>query len=375
MSLDLQSVFDHAPGLLFVADAQGKLLHHSKALADRLGARLQHDSSLTTLMAADEHGIVDAFLSELTGSSVPMTRVLHLPEPDGARTKIRCVARRAPDGLIHGHLELLADEGPELSPAVRIEHTLFRTVMETLDIVLWAIDRSGKFVFHDGGKTLAAAGLERGQLLGMDIFDLYTPEMTAPIRQALAGTPGHNSSEVHGMHWQTWYVPVRNGLGETEHVVGLTLDVSPAVRTKLELERRLATIESQQRAIHEMSAPVINVWDNVLTVPLIGVMDSQRANELIDRLLAAAARSGTRYVILDLTGVDALDTAIAGHILRLLQSLRLLGVEGLVTGISPLVAQTMVGLGVELEDIRTFRSLRESLRYCMKAMYSEQETV
>ena len=119
---------------------------------------------------------------------------------------------------------------------------------------------------------------------------------------------------------------------------------------------------------------MINVWDNVLTVPLIGVMDAQRANELIERLLTAAGRSATRYVILDLTGVDALDTTIAGHILRLLQSLRLLGVEGLVTGISPQVAQTMVGLGVELEDVRTFRSLRESLRYCMKTMYAEQRT-
>jgi rsbT co-antagonist protein RsbR len=359
MSLDLDSVFEHAPGLLFIADAQGKLLRRSKALAELLGAG---------------HGAtVEALLAELAGSSDPVTRDLHLAEPDRTPIKVRCVARRAPDGLIHGYLDLLADEALQSLPVNRIEHSLFRTVMETLDIVLWAVDRSGKFVFHDG-KALATAGLERGQLLGANIFELYPPDMLVPIQGALAGTPGSNASEVHGVHWQTWYIPVRNERGEIEHVAGLTLDVSPAVRTKLELERRLATIESQQRAIHEMSAPVINVWDNVLTVPLIGVMDTQRANELIERLLAAASHSDTRYAILDLTGVDALDTAIASHLLRLLQSLRLLGVEGLVTGISPQIAQTMVGLGVELEDVRTFRSLRESLRYCMKAMYAEQES-
>jgi rsbT co-antagonist protein RsbR len=368
MGLDLDSVLDHAPGLLFVCDAEGKLLRRSKTLVDRLGDRLQHDSSLMALVGPDERASVEAFLAELTGTDKLVTRVLQVP---GMPERLRCVGRRAPDGLIHGQLEPLADEAPERTSAARVEHSLFRTIMETLDIVLWAIDDTGKFVFHDG-KALATAGMKPGQLLGLNIFDLYPPDMMAPIKQALAGTPSGGASEVHGVHWQSWYIPVRSQTGETEHVAGLTLDISDAVRTKHELERRLATIENQQRAIHELSAPVINVWDNVLTVPLIGVMDTQRANELIERLLTAASRSGTRYVILDLTGVDSLDTAIAGHLLRLLQSLRLLGVEGMVTGISPQVAQTMVGLGVELEDVRTFRSLRESLRYCMKAMYAEQ---
>lgn len=368
MTLDLDNVFAHTPGLLFVADAEGKLLRHSKALADRLGAGLQDGASLMTLMAPDERATVEAFVAELAKSSDPVTRVLHLHAADRPPVEVRCVARRAPDGSIHGQLELI----PEAAPAARIERALFRTVMDTLDIALWAIDSTGKFVFHDG-KALATAGLMAGQFLGLNIFELYPTEGTVQINEALAGTPSSNTAELHNMHWHTWYVPIRDQLGETEHVAGLTLDITAAVRTKLELERRLATIESQQRAIHELSAPVINVWDNVLTVPLIGVMDNQRANELIERLLTAAGRSGTRYVILDLTGVDALDTAIAGHLLRLLQSLRLLGVEGLVTGISPQVAQTMVGLGVELEDVRTFRSLRESLRYCMKAMYAEQD--
>jgi rsbT co-antagonist protein RsbR len=373
MSLDLDSVFDHAPGFLFVADAQGKLLRHSKALGDHLGARLQPDSSLTTLVVTDERATVEAFLSELAGSGDPVTRVLHLPEPDRTPTKVRCVARRAPDGLIHGHLELLADEAPTLAEINRIEKSLFRAVVATLDIVLWAIDLDGKFVFHDG-KAHATAGLQPNQFLGMNIFELYPPDLMAPIRAALEGAPSDQAvSEVHGVHWRTSYITIEGEAGKIEYVAGLTVDVSNAVGTKLELERRLATIESQQRAIHELSAPVINVWDKVLTVPLIGMMDTQRANELIERLLSAASRSDTRYVILDLTGVDALDTSIAGHLLRLLQSLRLLGVEGLVTGISPRVAQTMVGLGVDMDNVQTFRSLRESLRYCMRAMYTEHE--
>ena len=265
---------------------------------------------------------------------------------------------------------MLVEEAPESAAANRIEHTLFRTIMETLEIVLWAVDKDGTFVFQDG-KALGTAGLTTGQFVGQSILELYPADLVGPIKEAMKGTPINYRSEAHGVYWHTWIIPLRNKAGEVDYTAGLSVDVSADVRSKLELERRLATIQDQQGAIYELSAPVINVWDSVLTVPLIGVMDNDRTNELIERLLAAASRSGTRYVILDLTGVDALDTSIAGHILRLLRSLRLLGVEGLVTGISPQVAQTMVGLGVDLEDVLTFRSLRESLRFCMRAMYEE----
>jgi rsbT co-antagonist protein RsbR len=355
MSFDLDSLFQHTPALLFVADGDGKLLRHSNAMADRFGAGLQ---------------TIEAFLAELAAGEGSVTRVLQLLEDDGTATKVRCVARRAPDGSIHGQLEPLAEQVPE-DQAARIEHVLFRTVMDTLDLVLWAIDSDGKFVFHDG-KALATAGLKPGQFLGLNIFEIYPPDILEPVKGALAGKPASSETEVHGVHWQSWNIPLKDADGKVEYVVSLTLDVSNQARTKLELERRLATIQDQQRAIHELSAPVINVWDNVLTVPLIGAMDNQRANELIERLLTAAGRTETRFVILDLTGVDALDTSIAGHLLRLLQSLRLLGVEGLVSGISPRVAQTMVGLGIDMENVRTFRSLRESLRYSMRAMYADQ---
>lgn len=371
MSLDLDGVLEHAPGLLFVADADGTLLRHSKAFGDRFGARLQDRSSLVSLAGPDERATVEALLVELARSDDLAVRILRLLDAGGSWTSFRCVARRAPGGMIHGQLEFL-EETHEQATTARIERALFRAIMETLDIVLWAIDRNGKFLFQDG-KALSTAGLETNQFLGMNIFELYPPDMVGPIREALKGNPSNYTSEAHNIHWHTFNVPLRTGEGETEFVAGLSVDISKEVRSKLELERRLATIQAQQRAIYELSAPVINVWDSVLTVPLIGMMNNERANELIERLLASASRSGTRYVILDLTGVDAIDTLIAGHILRLLRSLRLLGVEGLVAGISPQVAQTMVGLGVELEQVRTFRSLRESLRYCMKAMYDERD--
>jgi rsbT co-antagonist protein RsbR len=358
--------FEYCPGLLFIADARGTLTHRSKALSERFGARLEGDATLASLAASDDGETVGEFLRALATSEEPATCTLRIPDGGSGYTQVRCQARRAPDGSLHGVLELgLATD--EESRQSRIERKLLGSIMGALEIVAWAVDTDGIFVFHEG-KALATAGLTTGQFLGMNIFELYPPELVDPIRAALAGTPSTYKSEAHGVHWETWNLPLKNPDGGIEYCVGLTMDITPAIQTETELRRQLETIQVQQRAIHELSAPLIEVWDHVLTVPLVGTIDTQRANELIERLLVQVSRAGARFAILDLTGAEALDTATASHILQLLDSLRLLGVEGMITGISPTVAQTMVGLEINLGRITTRRTLRDGLRYCMSKL-------
>jgi rsbT co-antagonist protein RsbR len=236
---------------------------------------------------------------------------------------VRCEARRGPDGAVHGTILLIPPE----DIMATIERVLLRTLMDTIEIVLWTVKADGTFIYHDG-KALASAGLTPGQLLGQNIFELYPAELVEPIRAATKGTPSRYTSEVHGDHWETWNIPMKNAAGEPNGCIGLTLDVSETTRTEQELKRQLETIQQQQNAIQELSTPLIEVWDRVLTVPLVGIIDSQRANALIERLLSEVSRSGARFAILALTGVEALDTSTASHILRLLGSLRLLGADG-----------------------------------------------
>jgi rsbT co-antagonist protein RsbR len=357
----LSEFFESFPGLAFAADEHGKLLRVSLGLVQRFGARVASGTSLRDWVAPVDRERVDEFLRELAGSEESVACTVRVADSERTPT-IRCVARRSTGGLILAHVELVFD-----TDQARIEHTLFRTIMETLDIALWAIEPSGKFVFHDG-KALSTVGLEPGQFLGLDMFELYPPEGAAPARAALAGTAKDQVSEVHGLHWHTWYVPLKNQRGEVDYCAGLTLDITGSVRTKQELEQQIETIRAQQRAIHELSAPVLEIWEGVLAVPLIGMMDTERTNDIIARLLDRAHHSHTRFAILDLTGVEILDTSIANHLLRLLGTLRLLGVEGMVSGISPSISLTMVGLGIELDAIRSHRSLREALRHCMVAL-------
>jgi rsbT co-antagonist protein RsbR len=374
MTADILSDFlACTPGFAFIADRDGTLRQRSEALAARFGHRLGGDATLTSLASADDQAIVAAFLSELAQSEAPVTCTIRVPEADGAETFVRCSARRSllPGSSIHGQLELVPATD---AFAARVEHALFRILIETLDITLWAAEHTGKIVFSDG-KALATAGLAPGQLVGLNIFEIYPPELMVPVKAALAGTASTFESEVHGVHWKTWTLPLKNDAGEIDHCVGLALDVTSAVQTKRDLERQLGTIRNQQRAIHEMAAPVLRVWDDVLTVPLIGTMDAERTNEIAERLLAEANRSNTRFVILDLTGVETLDTLIANHVLRLIASLRLLGVDAKISGISPHVAHTMVGLGIDLRSVQTYRSLREALRDCMLTLMRPTQSV
>jgi rsbT co-antagonist protein RsbR len=124
-------------------------------------------------------------------------------------------------------------------------------------------------------------------------------------------------------------------------------------------------IEQQEEVIHALLAPVLEVWDGVLAVPLVGELDDLRAAAITEVLLARVAGGRCQFVILDLTGVELVDARTADMLVRIVQSVRLLGAKTIVTGIRPRVAQALVAAGAELGGIVTRANLREGLRYCL----------
>jgi rsbT co-antagonist protein RsbR len=136
---------------------------------------------------------------------------------------------------------------------------------------------------------------------------------------------------------------------------------------------KVELIEKQSRIIKELRAPIIHVWDQVITLPLIGVVDSQRAGEVMDSLLREVSTRGALFAILDLTGVDVVDTATAGHLVAMVRAVKLLGAEGIITGIRPPVAQTMVTQGLDISSVVTLGSLREALKFCMRRLRAHAE--
>lgn len=129
-----------------------------------------------------------------------------------------------------------------------------------------------------------------------------------------------------------------------------------------ELEEKLSMIERQQTAIRELSTPVIEIWQGVLCLPIVGIMDSTRSAEMQDALLRAVTEKKARCTIIDITGIEVMDTGTADHFVRMAKAVRLLGAKCFLTGISPAIAQTIVHMGIDLAGVSTFRSLRDALR-------------
>ncbi|MRG94070.1 STAS domain-containing protein [Polyangium spumosum] len=143
-------------------------------------------------------------------------------------------------------------------------------------------------------------------------------------------------------------------------------EVEERALAERELREKLELIARQEEAIRALSTPIIEVWDGVLSLPLFGVVDSQRAAEMMERLLDAITQKAATYAIIDLTGVEIVDTSTADHIGKLVRAAELLGARCIITGIRPAVAQTMVQIGIDLTKIVTLATLREALRRCMR---------
>lgn len=134
-----------------------------------------------------------------------------------------------------------------------------------------------------------------------------------------------------------------------------------------EMQEKLAIIEDQRRAIQALSTPIIQLWDEILAVPIVGAIDGDRTARMMEKLLESIIQSKARFAILDVTGVETIDTSTADNFVRIIRAVQLLGAQGVISGIGPLVAQTIVDLGVDLTGIRTFSNLREALKSCIAA--------
>lgn len=152
-----------------------------------------------------------------------------------------------------------------------------------------------------------------------------------------------------------------------------TADYSEAIQENERLNaERMEIIERQRMAITDLSTPIIDIWDDIITLPIVGVVDSHRSLEMTERLLTRISETHTKCVIIDLTGVDVVDTMTADHLLKMIRSASLLGSYCVVSGISPSIAQTLVQLDVDLAKLRTVRNLKEGLRACFTYLQSSR---
>jgi rsbT co-antagonist protein RsbR len=179
-------------------------------------------------------------------------------------------------------------------------------------------------------------------------------------------------------------IQAEDEFGELEGVIGIFLAELHDARvanekamealgaSRDELRRQLDTIERQRIAIRDLSTPIIDLWEGIITLPIVGTIDTQRAREIAESLLEAIVARSAAYVIIDVTGVAMIDTKTADYLVRMTRSAELLGSHCVITGIGPDVARTLAELGVELGNVRTLRTLREGLKDGLMRLRAER---
>jgi rsbT co-antagonist protein RsbR len=146
----------------------------------------------------------------------------------------------------------------------------------------------------------------------------------------------------------------------------LLLDALGLYTTELYQQAREQLIARQQEELIELSTPVVQLWDGILALPLIGTLDSERTQVVMENLLQRLVATGSGIAVIDITGVPTVDTLVAQHLLKTVSAAQLMGADCIISGIRPQIAQTIVHLGIDLSSVATKASLADAFRLALK---------
>jgi PAS domain S-box-containing protein len=214
------------------------------------------------------------------------------------------------------------------------------------------------------------------QIIGMPVREVLDPATVQMLRDAIfpaIESTGVWRGRVSYRHADGTIFPVEISLvalrtsdGEFDGTVVVARDMREEQALEIERERMQDELfRMQELALRELSTPLLAVSDHAVVMPLIGAIDSRRAQQVIETLLEGVTAHGADIAILDITGVTVVDTQVADALLRAAQAVRLLGARVVLTGIRPEIAQTLVGLGADMSEVVTRSSLQSGIAYAI----------
>lgn len=254
----------------------------------------------------------------------------------------------------------------------KFKGTLLDALLEHIPDRIYFKDKESCFL--DVSKSKAeGTGLSRGEFKGKTDFDFFSKEEATGMRkdeQKIMDTGESVVNKVHKLKMpdgrEKWLsatkVPFYDEKGKVMGTLGITRDVTRLKTLELEKAKK---IESQKEELEVLSTPVIDIWEGILTVPVLGVLDSERASRIAETLLTQIVEKRASAAIIDISGISAVDSAVADLLIRTAKAVRLVGAEAILTGVGVEVAQTIADLGIEMEGLKTMATLRDGLKYAI----------
>lgn len=279
---------------------------------------------------------------------------------------------------LHTHIvdleQRLAHAERELGQA----QALFHDVFESPPLTMFLIDVGEDGIFRSARMNSTGevyTGRPSSAWAGRMMDELFPPEYAHVLEERYrttvsAGTPQIFEEELSfpsGAIWsRTVYAPVRDQTGRVHRILGLSFDITAQKRQELEAqEEQGRLIEHQTEMLAELSTPLLQLSDRVVIMPLVGSIDTRRAQQILETLLTGVADHGADFAILDITGVTIVDTQVASHLIQTAQAAKLLGAKVILTGIRPEMAQILVSLGINLDSVVTLNTLQMGVAYAL----------
>ena len=178
---------------------------------------------------------------------------------------------------------------------------------------------------------------------------MFVLSLKRPLLARLSGELGDDARGLIEIVWETSSLLDRLGLLTNEEYQ----------------KGREAVIARQQRELIELSTPVVKLWDGVVAVPLIGTLDSERTQIVMESLLERIVDTNSTMAIIDITGVPTVDTLVAQHLLKTVAAARLMGADRVISGIRPQIAQTIVHLGLTLSEVTTKATMADAIAHAL----------
>jgi len=261
------------------------------------------------------------------------------------------------------------------------EITLFQALTENAPYGVWMSTPEGVIEYANRashlmfGYSYPPAG-EGREMVGLMIEQCLSAssarQLQTQMPQILAGSSWQGELEGRRKDGSTFDLltlvfVIVNGEGAPMAIAAIHRDITAQKQMEAEQERlNRENIEAQNRLIRELSAPLIPITQDILVLPLIGVIDSVRAQQIMESMLQGVQAYNAEVVIIDITGVPVLDTSVANYLIQMTSAAALLGAKSVLVGIMPSVAQTLVELGVDLSGIVTRNNLQGGVEYALR---------
>lgn len=239
---------------------------------------------------------------------------------------------------------------------------LAQQVLEQIPTPVMAVNKNFQIVFLNAqGRSLV--DMDWSEIEGRYCYDIMnsqhcnTPDCC--MRKAIANGEQYqarNEINLNGRRIPIEYsaTPFYNENGEIVGGLEYVVDITERVQA----EKRML---EQSRTIQEISTPAISLWEGIVVLPIVGVVDSMRAKQMMNAMLNKIKNVSAKTIILDIQGVAAVDTAVANHLIKITKATKLMGCRCIISGISPAVAEALVQLGIDLGDVATNSNLRDAL--------------